>query len=349
MEMERLLEYGISSILAAPPGARIIEEARRRSLQVFPMVFSGSVSIKAIVQLHRLYSMESIDVVNAHGSKDGWNAALAARLMSIPVIRARHIGNPIRDNRIQQLIYRPTLCAKVMTTSESIRADMLARGIPAEHVVSIPTGIDVEHFANGKPCGFRQSLNIPEDVPLVGQIAVLRGSKGPDIFLAAAQEAIARGSKAWFVFIGEGHYRERLEKTIARMNTPRIKLAGYQLDIPGILAELDVATLTARSPEGVPQSLLQAFAARVPVIASNRGGISEVAIKDQTALVCDPGKPPEIAEAIERIISDAALRTRLCEQAYKLVDEKYRISHTLEAMAELYRSAASTYGRAAKL
>ena len=348
MEMERLLEYGISSVLAAPPGARIIEEARRRNLQVHPMAFSGSVSLKAIAQLCRLYSAAGINVVNAHGSKDGWNAALACKLMGIPVIRARHIGNPIRDNRIQQLIYRPALSARVMTTSESIRADMVDRGIPAGHVVSIPTGIDVERFAHGKPGGFRQTLGIPVDVPLVGQIAVLRGSKGPDIFLAAAREAIARGSEAWFVFIGEGHYRPRLEKAIAEMNTPRIKLAGYQRDIPGILAELDVVTLTARSPEGVPQSLLQAFAARVPVVASNRGGISEVAIDDQTALVCDPGQPADIATAIERLIADSALRHRLVEQAYRLVDENYRISHTLEAMAKLYRSAASTHQQPAK-
>jgi len=298
-----------------------------------------SVDPAAIAGFVRFLKRERIDVVNAHNSKDGWNVALAAKLCGIPVVRSRHIANPIRAGRVSRLIYGP-LCARVLTTSQSIRQHMVERGVAADKIVSIPTGIDVDKYAAGVRGRFRASLGIPEGVPLVGQVAVLRGSKGPHIFVQAAQRLVAQGCPAWFVLAGEGPSRSVVEGLLAKGPSERILLAGHRSDVPDILADLDLAVLAACQPEGVPQAVLQAFAAGVPVIASDLGGINEVAIDGETARTL-PAKDPEgLAAAIASTLADPEPARRRVAAAREFARSRYSIDAMLERMDALYTSLA---------
>lgn len=337
MEMEAMASLGFESSLMARPGTPILAEALRRGLDAHPVDIRSSVDPFAIGKFVAFIKKRRIDLVNAHNSKDGWNVALAAKLLGRPVVRSRHIANPIRTGKISQLIYGP-LCATVMTTSDSIRQDMIVRGISAQKIVSIPTGVDVAKFASGKPGRFRASLGIPTDVPLVAQIAVLRGSKGPHVFLEAAMRLVAEGSPAWFALIGEGPSRKALERVLNNQPSPRIVLCGHRDDIPDVLADLDLAVLAATQPEGVPQAILQAFAAGVPVIASDLGGISEVAINGQTAVTI-PAKDPELlAQTIAEQLAEPLACKENVTRARKLAETRYSRDEMLQRMSALYRS-----------
>jgi hypothetical protein len=78
----------------------------------------GSFDPLAVAELLRMILRERIDIVSAHGSKDGWSAGIAARLSGRKVIRSRHIANPIRGHLLGRLVYG-ALCDRIITTSES--------------------------------------------------------------------------------------------------------------------------------------------------------------------------------------------------------------------------------------
>lgn len=337
LEMEALAVRGIESVLVARPDTPILIEAKRRGLHAHGVPMRNSFDIPSLWQLRRLFGQYRVDVVNAHNSKDAWNVSLVARALGKPVIRARHIGNRIKPGRLRLMIYGP-MCDVIMTTGEGIKDGMVGIGIPAEKIRVIPTGIDVERYAAGRPGSLRADLGIPPGVPLVAQVAVMRSDKGPDIFVRAAQKLVREGCLAYFVLVGEGSMRRRVEGQLAEDDGGgRIKLAGFRRDIPEILADIDVYVLAARSPEGVPQAVLQAHAARVPVVATDVGGVREVAINNETALCAPRNDSEKLAAHIRHLLENPGDGRRLAESGYKLTAEQYSIELMLSRMESLYR------------
>jgi glycosyltransferase involved in cell wall biosynthesis len=290
------------------------------------------------MRIRGIISREGADLVNAHGSKDGWSAGLAARLAGRKVVRSRHVANPIRGHWLGRIVYGP-LCDRIVTTSESIRRGMAERGVSEQKIVSIPTGVDTAVFHPGVAGGiFRSEFGVPHDAPLVGMVSVLRGDKGPDVFIRAAETVLGEVPEAMFALVGDGWMRPRLEAMVKSSSfANRFVMPGYRRDIPRVMADLDVLALPAKAPEGVPQVILQAHAMKVPVAASDVGGINEVAIDGKTALLVNPGKPGELARAIVRLLKDRAFAESLADAGYALVHERYTLGGMLDRMEALYR------------
>jgi len=237
-----------------------------------------------------------------------------------------------------------SLCDRVVTTSESIRAGLIACGVDAEKITSVPTGIDISSFAAVPRDGrLRQELGIPLGVPLVGMISVLRGDKGPDIYLAACDRLLDERQDVWCVLAGDGWMRPQLEVQHEKSrNRERIILAGFRRDVPQLLAELDLLVLAAKIPEGVPQAILQAHAARVPVVATRVGGISEVAIDGETAFTTEPNDVAGLVDAMRLALNDRLRAVAQTASGHALVSGSYSIESMLLRMAEIYRTLADT-------
>lgn len=337
LEMERMHDIGFESILAARSGTPILAEAERRGLRAFAIPMHNRLDPISMMMLWHLMCREKIDIVNAHGSRDAWNAFLVARMLGVRTVRARHVANPIRRHRIGQMIYG-SLCDRVVTTSESIREGLIERGVDPGKIVSVPTGVDVGKYANVRRDGsIRRELGIPENAPLIGMISVLRGDKGPDIFLDACNRLLCSRDDVWCVLAGDGWMRQQLEAQLSTLpQRDRMVMAGFRRDIPQLLAELDVLVLAAKIPEGVPQTILQAHSARVPVVATRVGGISEVAREGETAYTALPDDPDSLVSAMRRALEDSALAEALAANGHALVCESYSIEAMLGRMAGIY-------------
>lgn len=338
-EMEKLAAFGYSSLLAAPRGSAINAEARHRGLPVRDVAFRGSFDPQSVWRIARILRLEGIHVVNAHGSKDAWNSSLPARLLGRRIVRARHVGNPIRSGKIARLIYGP-LCDRIVVTSEAIARGMREKGVRAKRIDCVPTGIDVDKFASAARTGdFRREYGVAPDAPLVGMVSVLRGDKGPREFIRAATLLAGSGSPAFFALVGDGPRRAELEAMIREAHLQeRVIMPGHRRNIAEILKEFTVAVVPSTQTDGIPQAILQAFAAGAPLVASDVGGVNEVAKHGETAW-CVPAKSAEaLAEGIATVLSDGTLRARLTEEALKLVGSRFSEQSMLKRMDAIYRS-----------
>lgn len=339
LEMEGLRAHGIESWLAARAGTPILVEAQKRGLRTLALPLYNRLDPISMGKLWRLMRRVRIDIVNAHGSRDAWNAFLVARMLGLRTVRSRHVANPIRRHRIGQTIYG-SLCDQIVTTSESIRAGLITAGIPADKIVSVPTGVDVARFVNARrSSALRHAFGIPLDAPLIGMITLLRGEKGPDIFLKACNHLLEERRNIWCALIGEGWMRPQLEQLLATLpNRRQIIMTGFRQDIPEVLAELDLSVLATRVPEGVPQAILQSHAARVPVVATAVPGIEEVAQEGVTAFTAPPGDFLALAHTISRALDDPERCRVQAERGYAMVAKNYSLDAMLRKMAHLYRT-----------
>jgi glycosyltransferase involved in cell wall biosynthesis len=139
------------------------------------------------------------------------------------------------------------------------------------------------------------------------------------------------------VIVGEGPLRGELEKLAAEVAPPEsVSFAGYQAEPERWLAEMDVFALTSRS-EGLPVSILEAWAAGVPVVASAVGGVPELIADGETGLLFPPGDEAALADCLERLLADRGLAERLARAGRERVEREFSLARMAETYQRLYR------------
>ncbi len=228
--------------------------------------------------------------------------------------------------------------AHVVTTGEALRRQ-LARdnAIPLEHMTSVPTGIDLARFVPGDAAAARVRLGLPPR-PALGIVATLRDWKGHEYLF----EAIARERAAWrdwqVLVVGDGPYRDRLDRRLAALGlADAIRFAGQQDDVVPWLQALDLFALPSFGEEGVPQAIMQAMACAIPVVSTPVGAIGEAVDDGVTGVLVAPRSAEALAEALSRLRDDPALRARFGAAARARAERDFGLDRMLDRMEAVFR------------
>jgi glycosyltransferase involved in cell wall biosynthesis len=326
-------ERGWRVLLAVQPEGRLLERARAAGLEAVPVRMAGAFDPRALAALVRLIRRERVSLVHTHSSVDAWLGGMAARLCRVPVVRTRHVSIPIR--RGPNPVYR-WLADRVITSGEAIRRMVLAAGVPPERVVAIPAGVNLEAF----PFGARAPEVLHElrlRSPVIGSVAMFRGSKGHPQLLQAFARVREKRPEASLLLVGDGIRRAWVEQLARDAKlSDAVVFTGFRPDVPALLGAMDCFALASTRTEGVPQALLQAFAAGVPVVASRIGGIPEVVTHGETGLLVESESVEALAAAIERVLDDREAAGRRARAARALVEERFSHTSVVGRLLHLY-------------
>jgi glycosyltransferase involved in cell wall biosynthesis len=336
-ELEWMRAQGHWVALAAHSKSQIARRAREAGFKVRLLRTSKGLLPIEVASFARWLKKHRVEIVNTHSSNDGWTAGLAARLAGCLLIRSRHIEVDYPNRFWSGLAFRK-LPHHILTTSERIAGRIVQElEIPRERVTCIATGIDLQRFHPGTPGTLRHQLSLPDDMPLVGMISVLRSWKGHATFLEAATLLLKSGRRVHFIIAGDGPGRTELGKKISgppwREN---VTLLGHRTDVENVLASLDVLVLPSYAHEGIPQIVLQAQAMARPVVATRIGGIPEVVEDGVTGLLIEPRDAPTLAARIAQLLDDAALRTQLGAAAHAYAEAAHGIDRMGARLLDLY-------------
>jgi glycosyltransferase involved in cell wall biosynthesis len=325
-------ERGWRVVLACQRGGRMGLEARAAGLSCHEVAMRGPWDLAAVAQLAGCIRREGVSLVHTHSSIDAWVGGLAARLRGVPVVRTRHVSIPIRRGAVFRW-----LADRVVTSGEAIGAMVRAAGVPAARVVAIPAGVQLDGIDAAADAGpaVRRALGL--GAPVVGSVAMFRGSKGHQGLLEAFGRLAARRPGASLLLVGDGIRRAWVEQLAREMGLGgRVVFPGFRPDVPALLAAMDCFVLASTRTEGVPQSLLQAMAARVPVVASAVGGIPEVIEDGVTGLLVPPGDAAALAAAIERVLDEPAGARARAAAARALCERRFSHAAAIERLLAVY-------------
>ncbi len=336
-ELDWMRAQGHWVALAAHPQSQIARRAREAGFKVRALKTSKALLPVEAASLALWLKRHRVDIVNTHSSNDGWTAGLAARIAGCLLIRSRHIEVDYPNRFWSGIAYR-RMPHHILTTSERIAARMTTElAIPRERVTCIATGIDLQRFHPGTPGTLRHQLGLPQDLPLVGMISVLRSWKGHDTFLEAAAELLKAGRPIHFIIAGDGPGRAELtQKITASPWRENVTLLGHRTDVENVLASLDVLVLPSYAHEGIPQIILQAQAMARPVVATRIGGIPEVVEDGVTGLIIEPRDAATLAARIMRLMELPALRTQLGTAARAYAESNHGIDRMGARLLDLY-------------
>ncbi len=350
--------------LIAPPESRIYEEAKKRGVPVTALPIAKK-RLSGYLALRNWLKNNPVDVINTHSSTDSWLAALACAtlgkaLPGVPrgvppgappgmppgvpkIVRTRHVSAPVSTNAATRWLYTRA-ASSIVTTGEALKQQLVRDNrFPAERIVSIPTGIDLTRFAPSASAAAkaatRARLKLPQDKQIIGIVATLRSWKGHR-FLIDAYASLKRND-AHLLIVGDGPQQEALQALIGAHGLGnQATLPGNQTNVVPWLQAMDVFALPSYANEGVPQSIIQAFACALPVVTTHAGAIGEVAIDNDTALIVPMQDAAALAGGLTRLLDDAALRQRLGASALAQARERHGIDIMLDRMEAVFRRAA---------
>jgi glycosyltransferase involved in cell wall biosynthesis len=289
--------------------------------------------------------LPAADIVHVHRGKEHWLAAIANRLSPRrrPLVRTRHIVQPIRPHALNRWLYG-NATDLIVTVSEAIRRQCLAAGLaPSDRVVALPGGADGEKFkARHDGAALRQELGLPAGVPLVGVLSGFRVMKGHAVVVEAAQRVTASGRAFHLLFVGRGPFEAATRERVVRAGLGnRVSFLGFVDDPARVVGALDIALYPPLESDGMSRVLFEYLAAGRAVIASRVGVAAEVLTHDESALLVPGGDAPELARALATLLDDGVLRQRLGDSAAALCHDRLTGARVAARLLDHYRRLAS--------
>ena len=292
----------------------------------------------------RLLKRAHIQVVQCFDFYSNLFAIPLARLCGVPVILASRRDEASMRTLAQQ---RAELCSYYLATgvvanAEAIKDQLVRRDrVSAEKVWVIHNGLDLDRFdRHGGPpsegtVSRRQGLT-------VAVVANLRPEKGHLVFLDAAQRLMKSNPQARFLIVGDGVMRERIETRVREGGlTGQVQLTGAVKDIPAFLRSVDIAVLPSLKNEGFPNTVMEAMAASLPVVATDTGGTSELVIDGLTGFMVQPGDAAALVDRIGRLCSDPEMRRKMGEAGRRRIIDHFTTDRMARKFEALYSRLAS--------
>ncbi len=215
-------------------------------------------------------------------------------------------------------------------------------GVPDDRLSVIRNGVEMP----GDEARSRESvcdeLNIPHSARLVGFVGRLAPQKRLKDLIWAFHLLVSVQPDAYFVIVGDGPERAQLEKFAADIPTKgQVRFTGHREDAGDIMRHFDTFWL-ASDFEGQSNSLMEAMAAGVPVVASDIAPNLELVTHEETGLIVPVGDKATFAMAIDQLLKEPELAVSLAANAQRRMREEFSIDAMVNAHAELYRELAGS-------
>lgn len=298
-----------------------------------------------LVQIMRRYHPHIVHTRN-------WGAieaVAAAKLASVPVvIHSEHgyevdmfAGLPLRRRLFRRAAY--AMADAVFVLTRELR-DFHARQawIHPDRMGVIYNGVDTQRFA---PCAetriaMRKELGMSRESFVIGSIGRLIAIKDHQTLLEAAAKLAEKGIDVRVLLVGSGPEREKLQGRATGALAGRVCFAGDSDRIPELLNAMDVFALPSLG-EGMSNTLLEAMASGLPVLATKVGGNPEIIEKDDHGWLFSPGDVEWLAGRLEVLAHDQGLIHQLGTAARQRTIESFSLSRMLENYRSLYLELAS--------
>jgi len=300
----------------------------------------------AFVRLVRFLRAGRFDVIQTWIFAANTYGRVAARLARPPVVVTAEMAVDLwkspRELAIDRWLAQRT--DRVVGNSQAVVDFYRRNGIPAERLALIRSGIGAEAPPRVDRAAVRANFGWPADSSLLVFAGRLAAQKGVDDLIAAIDLVQYLLPALRVLIVGDGPLRSQLEATAAAFRLGGIvRFTGHRDDVPQLLAAADLLVLPSLY-EGLPNIVLEAMQAALPVVATAAPGTTEVVVDGQTGLLVPLRDPPALAQAIRTVVEDPE-RARLWGAAgRKRVESEFPAATMIDAYASLYEELSRARG-----
>ena len=321
-QLRWLADHGHAVALAAPPGGIIAERAEEAGITLYPIEFHGQFDPRAIPRARRAVAAHRAEVVDCHGSRDGAAFAFARGLC--PVVRCRHIAQPLKGKLRRRLMWRWG-CDHVIATAQCVRDGLVDAGLVSSERVTVIGEWAADAFFDTSRrqehrSAVRREFSIPAGHPVVSVIGMVRDDKAQDVLIRTVDALRRRGRPVSALIVGSAPrgqvaYERSLHDLTRDLGlVDHVVFTGYRDDVPRLAQGSDALVVTSRI-EAQSRTVPQAFATATAVVASRVGGVPELVTPGETGWLVEAGDVAGYADALAAIFDAPEEARRVTEQA----------------------------------
>ncbi len=220
----------------------------------------------------------------------------------------------------------------LLAVGEKVMDDLLAAGIGNAKKFSVmPPGLQLGPLPSRE--GACATLGLDPALTYCAFIGRITKIKRPDRFLDVVALLHSKGAGTHFIVAGAGELLDYCKERASKEGLP-VTFLGWREDIETVLAACHVVLLTSDN-EGTPLSLIQAGMARLPVVATNVGSISEIVLDSETGFLTDTSAAA-LADAMNKLISSTELRQEMGNRAREYTINRYGVERLVKDHQGLY-------------
>jgi len=297
--------------------------------------------LKFFIELRNLIRIIDPDIIQTWlRSANFWGrfACLVSGKRGSVIASIRNVGEA--DKKILEKLGERFLAKKtdlIIANTTAAKNAMVRNKISQQKIRVIHNGIDPKiYYLTANKEQIRQELSLPQHKLLIGTVGRMEPQKNHTMFVEVARKILGKRSNVHFVMIGDGELRRDIEGLISRYGLSEVfTLTGQRQDVPRLLKALDIFVLTSLW-EGLPNVIMEAMCARLPVISTNVGGVSELITDGENGFLVYPTDVESMVNALERLIDDSNLCLKFGIAGYKIIEKKFSIDQMCKATSEIY-------------
>jgi glycosyltransferase involved in cell wall biosynthesis len=334
---KELQKRGYPLHFVVQPGSPLHTKALEAHLPVLPLRMRSELDAGAAIRLSHHLKRKRCKLVHFHDALSLGVGTGSDFLTRVPIrVLSRRVDFPLKKNFLSRLKYRRNVDG-VIAISDAVKNVLVSGGVNSGIISVIPSGIDFSVFEESSSSDYlRKELSFEEDHYLVGIVAHLADHKGHKYLIQATQFLKEKAPMVKIIIVGEGPLMMDLTEQAKETHVEdMVFFLGFREDIHQILSSLDLFVLSSFL-EGMGSSILDAMAHRLPVVATQVGGIPEVVIHEDTGLLVPPRRPDAMAQAILRLYKDRKLAARLGQRGYEVVNRKFSSESMALRIIDLY-------------
>ena len=303
--------------------------------------------VRGVFRLQRLMRVNRIDIVqsfthysNFLGPLLGWAAGVPVRVTSQRIVLDDRTSLfRLADRWISRL----QLAQRMVAVAESVRQYCIEReGLRSDRVITVPNGLNLDEWPVGQEAGrvrrrVRNALGLAANDIAIATVARMAPQKGHFDLLKAIPKVVRTWPAARFLWIGEGDLRADLARAVRAANLgEHVSFLGARSDVPDLLQGCDLFVLPSHW-EGMPNSVLEAMAASLPVVATWVDGTPEVVVDGETGWLVPPSDPDGLADGILAALQDPVGRREMGKKGRQRVEGDFSLEHYVDGFVRVYR------------
>lgn len=337
---EELQNKNVKQFILCRKDGELANKGKAKKWNIIESRKVAAIDINFARKIQIICKRNNIDLIHTHDSHAHSFAILSASFWGnkTPIVVSRRVDFAIKKTWFSKYKYNHRLVKRILCVSDAIKKITAPDIINKSVLKTVHSGIDVSRFIDSdkKSSGLRQEFNIPSETKIIGNIAALAVHKDYFTFVNTARILINEQKDYHFFIIGTGPLEKEIRTYVTNNNLNKhITFTGFRNDIPHILPELDAFLITSET-EGLGTSVIDAFVCKVPVVATNAGGIPELVKHKETGLLAEVKDAKTLADNINLLFSDSINLEEMAKNQQEILKQFTREATAEKSLKEYY-------------